>query len=76
MADLNLITSATKIFDLLKTYPQIADMLFEFAPQLKKFNNPMVMNTIGKMTSLGDAAGAAGVNTDDLISKIKGFIGQ
>lgn len=71
-----IITPKTKIFDLLQVYPQLEDTLVAIAPPFKKLKNPVLRNTITKITTLAQAALIGGVKTEELINKLRAEVGQ
>lgn len=71
-----IITPKTKIYDLLKAYPQLEDVLIKEAPQFKKLKNPVLRKTITRITSLAQAAVVGGLKIEDLIYKLRKEVGQ
>lgn len=70
------ITPKTKVAELLKTYPQLEDLLIEITPVFSKLKNPVLRNTIAKVTSLQQAALVGGVSIAVMINKLRGAVGQ
>jgi hypothetical protein len=60
----------TKVFDLLSAYPFIKEYLIQLHPHFKKLNNPVMMQTMGRVASLSKAADAAGIPIEKFISGI------
>lgn len=60
----------TKVHDLLSAYPFIKEYLIELHPHFKKLNNPIMLQTLGRIATLEKAAGAAGIPIDEFISGI------
>jgi TusA-related sulfurtransferase len=71
-----IITPRTKIYDLLETYPQLEDKLIDTAPPFKKLKNPVLRNTIARITNLGQAATIGGINVEELINVLRKEVGQ
>lgn len=71
-----IITPKTKILDLIEAYPQLEDVLIEATPQFQKLKNPVLRKTIGKITSLAQAATIGGLNVEELINKLRTEVGQ
>lgn len=71
-----IITPKTKILDLIEAYPQLEDVLIEAAPQFQKLKNPVLRKTIGKITSLSQAATIGGLKVEELINKLRAVVGQ
>lgn len=70
------ITPKTKVGELLKTYPQLEELLIEIAPVFSKLKNPVLRNTIAKVTSLQQAAMVGGVSVAEMINKLRSAVGQ
>lgn len=60
--------SDTKVYDVLSIYPFIKDYLIQLHPHFKKLNNPVMMQTIGRVATLKMAAKAVGIPVDKFIS--------
>lgn len=71
-----IITPKTKIFDLLDAYPQLEDVLIALAPPFKKLKNPILRNTITKITTLSQASVIGGLKVEELINKLRSEVGQ
>lgn len=69
------ITPQTKVAELLDAFPQLEEKLISLSPAFKKLNNPILRNTIAKVTSLEQAASMVGIRTDDLILQLKSLLG-
>jgi hypothetical protein len=71
-----IITPKTKIFDLLKAFPELEDELIQLAPQFEKLKNPFLRKTITKITNLGQAAAIGGLNVETLVNRLRAKAGQ
>ncbi len=71
-----IITPKTKIFDLLEAYPGLEETLIAQAPQFTKLRNPLLRKTIGKVTSLSQAAAVGGLKVEDLVNVLRREAGQ
>jgi hypothetical protein len=60
----------TKIAAVLAAYPFIKDYLIGVSPNFKALDNPMMMNTLGRMATLSQVAMMGGVELDVLIAGI------
>ncbi len=70
------ITPKTKIFDLLEAFPEIEETLIDQAPQFDKLRNPLLRKTIGKVTTLSQAAAVGGINVEELVNVLRKEAGQ
>ncbi len=59
-----------KVHDLLTAYPYIKDYLIQLHPHFKKLNNPIMLQTLGRVATLEKAASAAGIPTYKFIAGI------
>lgn len=70
------ITPRTKVLKLIETYPQLEEKLIAFVPAFKKLKNPVLRNTVAKITSLQQAAVIGKVKVEELINMLRKEIGQ
>ena len=47
-----IISPKTKVLQLIEAYPQLEDMLIDYVPAFRKLKNPIMRNTVAKMTTL------------------------
>jgi hypothetical protein len=71
-----IITPKTKIFDLLEAYPGLEETLIEQAPPFTKLRNPLLRKTIGKVTTLSQAAAVGGLKVETLVNTLRREAGQ
>ncbi len=71
-----IITPKTKVLQLIETYPQLEDVLIGYVPAFKKLKNPLLRNTVARITSLQQAASIGNVNVGDLINILRKEVGQ
>ena len=64
------IDTDTRIDDLLTSYPFLIDYLMSLSPKFKALKNPIMRITVGKMATVGKAAGIGGIEADRMISAI------
>jgi hypothetical protein len=70
------ITPSVTVHELLKTYPELEDVLIGIAPPFKKLKNPILRRTITKVATLKHIASVGGVSLDELIYKLRKAVGQ
>lgn len=63
-----------KVYDLLTAYPFIKDYLIELHPHFKQLNNPVMLNTLGRVATLERAASAVDIPVNEFISGLAGEI--
>ena len=47
-----IITPKTKVLELIETYPELEDVLIEYAPAFKNLKNPVLRRTVAKIATL------------------------
>lgn len=75
MSDL-IITPKTKVLDLIEAYPQLEDIVIEYAPAFEKLKNPVLRKTVAKIATLQQAAAIGNVQVGDLINRLRSEVGQ
>ncbi len=75
-SDKLIITPKTKILQLIETYPQLEDILIEYAPAFRKLKNPVLRKTIGRIATMQQAAAIGNVKVEDLINRLRQEVGQ
>lgn len=71
-----IITPHTKLAQLLNAYPHLEDALIDLAPALESLRNPVLRETIARVTSLQQAASVGEVPVEVIVNKLRGIIGQ
>lgn len=71
-----LITSKTKVAELLKEYPELEDVLISIAPPFKKLRNPVLRRTVAKVASLRQAAAVGKIPVVELVNRLRAEVGQ
>lgn len=61
---------------MLQAYPDQEETLMSMAPEFKKLKNPVLRNTIARITSLGQAAIVGGINVEELVNRLRQEAGQ
>jgi hypothetical protein len=70
------ITPKTKIYDLLEAFPQLEEILIAKAPEFKRLKNPLLRNTIARVTTIAQAATISGLAVDALVNDLRAQVGQ
>ena len=70
------ITPSVTVHELLKTYPELEEVLIGIAPPFKKLKNPILRRTITKVATLKHISSVGGVPLNDLLSKLRTAVGQ
>jgi len=71
-----IITPKTKVLQLIETYPQLEEILIQYAPAFNKLKNPVLRKTVAKIATLQQAAAIGNVKVEDLINHLRKEIGQ
>jgi len=70
------ITPSVTVDALLKSYPELEEVLIGIAPPFKKLKNPILRRTIAKVATMRHIASVGGVPLNELISKLRKSVGQ
>jgi hypothetical protein len=70
------ITPKTKVLELIEAFPQLEEVLIEYVPAFKKLKNPVLRRTVGRITTLQQAAAVGDVSVEDLINRLRKEVGQ
>jgi hypothetical protein len=70
------ITPKTKVLQLIEAYPQLEDVLIAYVPAFKKLKNPVLRNTVARITTLQQAASIGNVHVGDLVNHLRKEVGQ
>lgn len=71
-----IITPKTKILDLISSYPELEEVLFDISPAFKQLKNPLLRRTVARVTTLQQAALVGGMKVEDLVNRLRGVTGQ
>ncbi|MFO7615467.1 MAG: DUF1858 domain-containing protein [Bacteroidales bacterium] len=71
-----IITPRTKIHELLRSYPELENLLIEMAPVFKKLENPVLRRTIARVTTLQQAALVGEIPVQQLVNTLRAKVGQ
>jgi hypothetical protein len=71
-----IITPRTKIRELLDNYPELEKVLVEMAPAFQKLRNPVLRNTIARITTLQQASAVGNITVDKLVNTLRKAAGQ
>ncbi len=71
-----IITPKTKVLQLIERYPQLEDVLIEYAPAFKKLKNPVLRKTVARVATLQQAAAIGNAKVEDLINRLRKEVGQ
>jgi hypothetical protein len=65
------ITPATKVADLLDSWPELEEVLVAQAPAFRRLKNPVLRRTVARVATLEQAAGVGGVAVRDLVATLR-----
>jgi len=71
-----IITPKTKVLQLIESYPELENILIEYAPAFKKLKNPVLRKTVAKIATLQQAASIGEVKVEELINRLRKEVGQ
>jgi len=67
---MNLIAENDKIYEIVKRYPEMKDVLIKISPKFKKLNNPVMVNLVARRTRVKKAAQIAGIEVEEMLDKL------
>ncbi len=70
------ITPKTKIAEVIEAYPALKDKIIALAPPFKKLQNPFLMKTVARITSLSQAAKVGNLDLPDFVNTLRTEVGQ
>jgi hypothetical protein len=65
------ITPATKVAELLESWPELEEVLVAQAPAFRRLKNPVLRRTVARVATLEQAAGVGGVAVRDLVAALR-----
>lgn len=69
------ITPQTKILDIIRSHPDIIDVLASYNSRFRLLKNPVMRKTFARLATVQHAARVAGINLSDLIKLLNSTIG-
>lgn len=65
------ITPATRVAELLESWPELEETLIAQAPAFRRLKNPVLRRTVARVATLEQAAGVGGVAVRDLVAALR-----
>ena len=65
------ITPATRVAELLESWPELEPVLIAQAPAFRRLKNPVLRRTVARVATLEQAAGVGGVAVRDLVAALR-----
>lgn len=65
------ITPATKVAELLESWPELEAVLIAQAPAFRRLKNPVLRRTVARVATLEQAAGVGGVPARELVAALR-----
>lgn len=70
------ITAETKIHDLLDAYPYMKDWLVAYSSHFERLNNPVLLNTMGRVATLETAASMADKPVEEFLDDVRAEVAR
>lgn len=70
------ITPKSKIAEVITAYPQLQEKIVALAPPFQKLQNPFLMKTVARVTSLSQAAKVGNINLLTFVNILRETVGQ
>ena len=71
-----IITPKTKVLELIENYPQLEEVLIQYAPAFKNLKNPVLRRTVAKIATLQQAAAIGNIKVEELVNRLRKEVGQ
>lgn len=65
------ITPATRVADLLESWPELEEVLIAQAPAFRRLKNPVLRRTVARVATLTQAAGVGGIPVRELVATLR-----
>lgn len=65
------ITPATKVAELIESWPELEEVLVAQAPAFRRLRNPVLRRTVARVATLEQAAGVGGVPVRELVAALR-----
>lgn len=65
------ITPATRVAELLDSWPELEELLIAQAPAFRRLRNPVLRRTVARVATLEQAAGVGGVSVRELVAALR-----
>ncbi|MDO8674297.1 MAG: DUF2249 domain-containing protein [Dehalococcoidia bacterium] len=76
MSESSAVTLNMKLGQVLKEHPELLSVLVAQSPEFKRFKNPVVRSTHGRLVTVSQAAAVAGLDPATLVRSLNAAIGQ
>ncbi|TFG95734.1 MAG: DUF1858 domain-containing protein [Calditrichales bacterium] len=70
------IKANSKLFDVLKAYPELEEKIMKLAPPFKNLKNPVLRKTVGKLATIDRIARIGNLEVTDLLNTLRKEVGQ
>ena len=70
-----MITPQSKILQVIEAYPQLEDVLISYVPAFEKLKNPVLRNTVARVTTMQQVASIGNVKVGELINMLRKEVG-
>ncbi|MDQ4075470.1 MAG: DUF1858 domain-containing protein [Chloroflexota bacterium] len=62
------ITRDTRLSHLFRAYPALIEVMIDQSPHFERLRNPLLRRALTPLTTVGQAAGIAGLDVDELVA--------
>ena len=70
------INASSKLFDVLKHFPELEDKLISIAPPFQNLKNPVLRKTVGKIATIEKIAHIGNLEVIELVNLLRSEVGQ
>lgn len=71
-----IITEEDTVYELLTKHPELKEVLIKISPKFKNLQNPVMFNTVAKITSLGKASKIGNIYIKEMLYELNEAIGK
>ncbi len=72
----DLISKNDTVYDVITKYPQLKEVLLKISEKFNRLNNPLLFNTVAKVTTIEKASRVTGVYIYELLYELNSAIGK
>lgn len=71
-----IITEDDTVYDVISKYPQLKEVLVKISPKYQRLYNPVIFNTVAKLTPLKKAASIGNIYLKEMLYRLNDAIGK
>lgn len=76
LSEMKIITKHDKIYNIVKEYPDLKEILIRISPKFSKLNNSVVLETMGRVATVEKAAEMADIDVENLLGQLNNVVNK